>query len=151
MTSERKIKANRANTRASTGPKTALGRARAARNALRHGLNLSIYSNPALSEEVEALAQKIAGTDVDAERKEFARRIAEAQIDLRRVRHARHQLFSEALSDPDFESAAMQRNKSAAILRCMRVSRSVCVNAGRRDEACEFEAGRAAQVRNDPV
>ncbi len=54
MTSERKIKANRANARASSGPKTALARARAARNALRHGLNLPIYSNPALSEEVEA-------------------------------------------------------------------------------------------------
>lgn len=122
MTSERKIRANRANSRASTGPKTALARARVARNALRHGLNLPIYSDTALSEEAEALAREIVGTDVDTERKEFARRIAEAQIDLRRVRHARHQLFSETLSDPDYESGAMQVNKSAAILRCMPVS-----------------------------
>jgi hypothetical protein len=122
MTSGRKIGANRANSRASTGPKTAQGRARAARNALRHALNLSIYSDPALSEEVEALAREIVGTDVDAERQGLARRIAEAQIDLRRVRHARHQLFSETLSDPDYESIAMQRKKLAAILRCMRVS-----------------------------
>jgi hypothetical protein len=34
LTSDRKIKANRANARASTGPQTARGRARAARNAL---------------------------------------------------------------------------------------------------------------------
>jgi hypothetical protein len=122
MTSERKIRANRANSRASTGPKTAHGRARVARNALRHALNLPIDSDPALSEEVGALAREIIGTDVDAERKELARRIAEAQIDLRRVRHARHQLFSETLSDPDYESATMQRKKLAAILRCMRVS-----------------------------
>jgi hypothetical protein len=38
VTSERKIRANRANARASTGPKTARGRSRAARNALRHAL-----------------------------------------------------------------------------------------------------------------
>jgi hypothetical protein len=78
MTSGRKVGANRANSRASTGPKTAQGRARAARNALRHALNLSIYSDPALSEEVEALAREIVGTDVDAERQGLARRIAEA-------------------------------------------------------------------------
>jgi len=40
LRSDRKIKANRANARASTGPRTARGRARAARNALRHGLSL---------------------------------------------------------------------------------------------------------------
>lgn len=101
MTSERKIKANRANSRASSGPKTSLGRVRAAQNALRHGLSLSIHSDRALSKEVEALAREIAGTDVDAERKEFARRIAEAQIDLRRIRHARHQLLSETQMQDD--------------------------------------------------
>jgi hypothetical protein len=119
MTSERKIRANRANSRASTGPKTAHGSARGARNALRHGLNLSIYSDTALSEEAEALAREIIGTDVDTERKEFARRIAEAQIDLRRVRHARHQFFSETLSDPDYESEAMKRKKLATVAGCV--------------------------------
>ncbi|HVI64349.1 MAG TPA: hypothetical protein VM910_17455, partial [Bradyrhizobium sp.] len=39
LTSERKITANRANARASTGPRTTRGRARAARNALRHALS----------------------------------------------------------------------------------------------------------------
>jgi hypothetical protein len=61
LTSEAKIKANRANARASTGPKTAEGRARAARNAHRHGLSLPLYCDPALSEEVEALGREIAG------------------------------------------------------------------------------------------
>lgn len=40
MTSARKSKSNRANARSSTGPKTARGRARSARNALRFGLSL---------------------------------------------------------------------------------------------------------------
>ena len=120
MTSERKIRASRANARASTGPKTAQGRSRAARNALRHALSLPVHSNPVLSEEVEALAREIIGTDSNAEKQELARRIAEAQIDLRRVRYARHQLISDALSDPDYESE-MRRKKSALVIRCARL------------------------------
>ena len=102
MTSERKIKANRANARASTGPKTAQGGMRASRNALRHALSLPVHSDPVLSEDVEALAREIVGTDANAQVQELARRVAEAQIDLRRVRHARNQLFSQTLSDPDY-------------------------------------------------
>ena len=94
MTSERKIRANRANARASTGPQTHQGRARAARNALRHALSLPVYSDPVLSEEIETLAREIAGPDANEETKELARRVAEAQIDLRRVRYARHQILS---------------------------------------------------------
>jgi hypothetical protein len=117
VTGERKIRANRANARASTGPKTVRGRSHAARNALRHALSLPVYSDPILSEEVEALAREIIGTDANPEMQELARRIAEAQIELRRVRHARHQLFSQALSDPDYESEVMLRKKSALVIR----------------------------------
>ena len=98
MTSARKIAANRANARASTGPQTTRGRARAARNALRHALSLPVGSIPALSEEVETLAREIAGPGSNAETQELAHRVAEAQIDLRRVRHARHQFLSDTLS-----------------------------------------------------
>ena len=104
MTSDHKIKANRANAQASTGPKTADGRARAARNALRHGLSLPVCSNPALSEEVETLAREIAGPDANAETQDLARQVAEAQIDLRRVRYARHKLLSDALTDPHYDN-----------------------------------------------
>ena len=109
------------NAQASTGPKTARGRALVARNALRHALTLSINSNPALSEEADALAREIAGTDPQPEIRELARRIAEAQIDLRRVRRVRYQLLSEALIDPDYESEAMQRKKLRAVIRYSRV------------------------------
>jgi hypothetical protein len=104
LTSDRKIKANRANARASTGPRTAQGRTRSARNALCHGLSLPICSDPALCEEVEALARDIAGTNASAEILELARRVAEAQIDLQRVRYARHKLLSEALGNRYYES-----------------------------------------------
>jgi hypothetical protein len=76
LTSDRKIKANRANARASAGPKTAVGRARAAKNALRHALSLPVCSIPALSEQVEVLARKIAGPGANAETQELARRVA---------------------------------------------------------------------------
>jgi hypothetical protein len=102
LTSDRKIRANRANARASTGPKTADGRARAARNALRHALSLPVCSNPALSEEVETLVREIAGAAANAETQDLARQVAEAQIDLRRVRYARHKLLSDALADPHY-------------------------------------------------
>ena len=120
MTSEHKIRSNRANARASTGPKTAQGRSHAARNALRHALSLPVYFDPALSQEVEALARKIVPIEADGEIQELARRIAEAQIDLHRARRARHQLLSEALTDPNYESAIMQRKKLAAVIHCAR-------------------------------
>ena len=51
MTNVCKIDANRANAKASTGPKTARGKTRAAQNALRHGLSLPILERQALSVE----------------------------------------------------------------------------------------------------
>jgi len=111
LTSERKITANRANARASTGPRTTRGRARAARNALRHALSLPVCSIPALSEEVETLAREIAGRGANAQTQELARRVAEAQIDLRRVRSARHQLLFDTLNKENYESYANMRMK----------------------------------------
>ena len=119
-TSERKIRANRANARSSTGPATILGRDRSARNALRHALSLPVYSNPALSDTVNALASEIAGTDAEPEVLELARRVAEAQIDLRRVRDARHQLLCRALNEPCYDSEANIRDKLAVITRLLR-------------------------------
>src|SRR5262245_5306954 len=70
-----RTKANRANARASTGPKTDQGRAHSARNARRHGLSLPVLSNPALSEEVEPLARDIAGAGATQEILELASRL----------------------------------------------------------------------------
>jgi hypothetical protein len=48
---------------------------------------------------------------------ELARRVAEAQIDLRRVRIARHDLLSRALGDPDYDSPAAIRKKAKLAVR----------------------------------
>ena len=98
MTSARKVEANRANARRSTGPKTAAGRAKAAQNASRHGLRIPVLSNPILSAEVETMARRIAG-DASPELLELARKIAEAEIDVIRVRRARSDLVSDELSE----------------------------------------------------
>jgi hypothetical protein len=68
---------------------------------------------------VEALASQIAGSGADAKTQELARRIAEAQIDLRRVRHARHQFLSDCLSDQHYESHANTRMKFKVICRLL--------------------------------
>jgi hypothetical protein len=141
LTSDHKIKANRANAQASTGPKTADGRARAARNALRHALSLPVCSNPALSEEMETLAREIAGPDANAETQDLARQVAEAQIDLRRVRYARHKLLSDALSDPHYNN---WREKIA-------VRKRAGPAGGRLRGISEVDAARAAQIRNIPL
>jgi hypothetical protein len=101
MTSSAKITSNRANARASTGPKSKSGRRRASRNALRHGLSTSIDHDPTVSKEVDKLACDIAGKGASAELQDLARRVAQAQLDLHRVRLARHQFLSRALSEPD--------------------------------------------------
>lgn len=108
MTSVRKIRANRANARASSGPKTAAGKAQSAQNAFRHGFNVPIWRDPDLASDVEALAQRIVGKSTDPNVLEPARRVAEAQIDLCRVRCHRNRLIERAMGDPEFQTEAAE-------------------------------------------
>ena len=108
MTSARKIRANRANARASSGPRTATGKAQSAQNAFRHGFNVPIFLDPDLASDVEALAQRIVGKSADAHVLELALRIAEAQIDLRRVRSYRHRFIERAMPDPKVQTEAAE-------------------------------------------
>ena len=113
MTSAQKIRTNRANARASTGPRTAEGRNRSARNARRHGLSLAVLADPVLSQDVAELAREIAGSTPSRELYELARRVAEAQIDLRRIRHARFDLLSSAVGDPDYQPCKSKTKANA--------------------------------------
>ena len=106
MTSERKAQSNRANARKSTGPRTPRGKAHAARNARRLGLSLSVLADPVLSDQVAVLTREIVGEASDGNIRELARRVAEAQIDLQRVRQARHQFLSTRLKRPGRASSS---------------------------------------------
>ena len=123
MISVRKIEANRANAKASTGPRTARGKHLVAQNARRHGLSLPIVSIPALSQQAESLARDFAGESADQELLDLARRVAEVQIDLLRIRQARHDLLVRTDSvvngepDPTKQLSAIDRYERRALSR----------------------------------
>jgi hypothetical protein len=92
VTTDRQRAANRANAAKSTGPRTKAGKAKASQNARWHGLAAALSDEPGAVQETECLVEAIV---VEAGRQdliEYARRIAEAEIDLRRVRRARQVL-----------------------------------------------------------
>lgn len=100
MTSKRKIRANRQNARASTGPATNAGKMRSARNSLQHGLSLSILADPALVAALGPLARQIAGAGASSELDELSRLVVAAQLDLLRIQQARLELLQRALKGP---------------------------------------------------
>jgi hypothetical protein len=86
MTSQRKITANRRNSRNSCGPRTAAGTARASRNAQRHGLAAITHRLPIPSGEIERLARAICGDDKDPAMLAQSIAIAENELALRAIR-----------------------------------------------------------------
>jgi hypothetical protein len=81
MTSERKAASNRINGRKGRGPRTAAGKARAGRNAVRHGLDaFGHLANPALFETIAQMAKAICGGDTNPSLFEQALVIAENEM-----------------------------------------------------------------------
>jgi hypothetical protein len=118
MSTSRQVEANRNNARSSTGPRTRRGKARACRNARRHGLSVSVVSDPRLSEQAEELARHIVGETASPGVLEMARRFAEAQIDLDRIRKARYHACLLAL---DKETGSEPGAVHAELLVCEQV------------------------------
>jgi hypothetical protein len=131
MSSPARLLANRRNARNSTGPKTPAGAARASRNARRHGFTLPVLAEPSLAPEVDELAREIARSVAaaagNASALALACRIAEAMIDLRRIRLAKLPLVAALHADPArsrtlralarldrYERHALWRRKAAA-------------------------------------
>jgi hypothetical protein len=100
MATSRRQQANRANAGWSKGPKSQAGKARAARNARRHGLATSVWSDPEMSAAAESLARELAAPPAGPELQSRAREAAAAHIDVHRVQRARHALMVQALADP---------------------------------------------------
>jgi hypothetical protein len=132
MSTPRQVSANRGNARGSTGPRTKAGKARAARNARRHGLSVAVFADAVLSSEVEVLARQMVADAPPAAAMAMARRVAEAQVDLARIRRVRRHLTEVLLRaelDPegqedrggqDDRDHALDRGGRDRLLRALR-------------------------------
>ena len=95
----------------------------AARNAQRYGLSLPVTADATLAPEVAALAHAIAGERASDARRAAASRIAEAQIDLTRIRRVRLAVTERLLAGAEvtgelvridrYERRALSRRKAA--------------------------------------
>lgn len=100
MTSQRKRNANRLNAKKSTGPRSRRGKARAALNAVTHGLSVRPVWDAKSQGAIEALARAFAGEDAGhASVLELAYQAAEAQFLLARVKEERSRVWEEAGRD----------------------------------------------------
>jgi hypothetical protein len=85
VTSERKIAANRSNSRRSSGPRSEAGKDRVSRNAVRHGLAALLHRQTVPSAEMEQLTDAICAGEQDPLLREQAATIAETMLVLQAV------------------------------------------------------------------
>lgn len=112
MTSERQRQANRRNAARSTGPRTTAGKKRASKNAFKHGLAISISSDPAKSADIARLAAVLGGEGpgLDPIQDDNARSAAEAHLELSRVRAFR---AKRTPNEPASEIAPATENRAS--------------------------------------
>ena len=94
MASEKQIQANRKNAKRSTGPKTAAGRARSRRNALRHGLSLPLTLDTEMAAKADRIRQSLVAEQAKPTQVVAAIGFAQAQLDLLRIRAVRRQMMA---------------------------------------------------------
>jgi hypothetical protein len=153
MATERQLAANRKNALRSKGPSSRAGIARTARNAQRHGL--AATPQPVVLQQIKQLALEIAGDAASALRREKAREVAHAAIDLARVREVRIAILNRALGEQNGsawptglrrvipELLKLDRYESRALARRNRALRDLT-----RDQA--YRPGRTKILQNEP-
>ena len=86
---------------------TAQGKARASRNARRHGLSVPVHRASAVAADIEEFALQLVGDAASRTEIDLARAVAEAQLELGRIRREK-QLLLEVLmlggSSPDMKA-----------------------------------------------
>jgi hypothetical protein len=144
VTSERKICANRANARFSTGPRSETGRRHSSQNARRHGL--SSFSIAKLDRSrIERLTHKFAGPTNNPYVLTAAERLAESQLELERIRTTRQSVLRKTESSLSALNLPEQIDQLLdAIMRFDRYERRA--NARRRKAIKAFDDARTTQL-----
>jgi hypothetical protein len=101
VASDLQISANRKNAAKSTGPRSEAGQAQSSRNAVRHGLSVSIGSLQEFQDDIDALAAFIEQDGAGKISKASARVAAEAQLDLVRIRQVKAELLQARVCQPN--------------------------------------------------
>jgi hypothetical protein len=140
MTSPAKIAANRRNARHSTGPRSAAGKARARRNAFRHGLATPARLDRVAMDRIEELIFALTGDFFNQLELELATLAAEAQAEIERVRQAKVSMVERAY--------AHLRDEGGRLLSAG--ERAALAFAGKTESlmACERYERRAISRRN---
>ena len=133
MTSPAKIAANRRNARRGTGPRSAGGKARARRNAFRHGLSIPASLDHAATDRIDNLVDALTRDFSRQLEFELATRAAEAQVEIERVRQAKLALVNRAyarlrhehgrLLSTDERAALAFAGKAEVLMACERYER----------------------------
>ena len=113
MASDKQIAANRRNAMRSTGPRTRSGKARSRANSLRHGLLSKALVDPALVNETDQLARRIAQEYGKPDDCFELRTIAEAELIILSARAARAQLLDTISSELASNTEADDRRQRA--------------------------------------
>ena len=117
MTSDRKREANRINSRKSRGPRTAVGKAKASRNALRHGLAAIKYRDSVDTNDIDELAKTICDGDDDQELLNQARLIAAYEVVQRTIQAQQLAAFErQNYEEPEERDEHEALRKAAAAL-----------------------------------
>ena len=117
MTSTKKVAASRVNGRRSRGPRTGSGKARASRNARRHGLAAFNNKDPAMSGQIKQMVDAICQGDDDPLLRERAVAIAEAQLWLSCIRTEKVAVL-ERLRDPEEDALTERKSRRGRVKRC---------------------------------
>jgi hypothetical protein len=112
MASEKQLRANRENAKQSTGPKTAAGRLKSSRNALRHGLSRPLAADPAALMTACQMAELLVPDGADDMQVVAAVEVAQAQAQVLRVATVRRQL----LANLDVAAANLKQLRRLAAL-----------------------------------
>jgi len=125
MTSERKRTANRRNGRKGNGPRSAAGKERASRNALRHGLAALGNGNGIASDDVDSLAFVICDEDDNPELWPLAQAISRNELVLQAIGEQQIALI-ERVRDPATIALAKRDNTMPLLKQRIAKRKAAC-------------------------